>query len=284
MPRNNSIAPSRNRVTPKWQPHWRAFTGAYKTTSPEYRISKFNAPMPPSYHRQILQFHGIFETTAPITFNVGQFVTVAIDGPGKFEGHSLYGFVYHVESSLWKGQREGYYWQMEVEVHTIPGYKIDWQCARPFVTPPIGTVFIQPHGFDESNFELLTQESPERWDKIRVDLGRKVHLFNITMRHYRMTQPESRLPTRNVYPRNSQHGLLVPVRTLLEVTQQTWFVEPVPPKKRPQPSESLTQSFDRDMEYLRSSDTRSTGKKRSFLEYVAIDDEEDERRIRRRSE
>lgn len=283
MSRNNNAAPTHSRTDQKWQPHWRIFRGAYKTSSPEYRVSKTNAPMPPSYHRQILLFHGIFETPSPVIFNVGQPITVAIDHPGQHEGHSLYGFVYDVESSLWKGRRQGYYWQMEVEVHTIPGYAVDWRHARPFTTPPVGTVFVQPHGFCEANFELLSPSSPERWRTVKVDLGQIARLFEPSTRIYRMVPPETRVLPPGIYPQSTQHGPLIPARTLIEEVQRV-TVEPPQPRREEGPDHTI-RTFNSDMEYIHSQNVRSTGNKRKYNEFVVIsDDEEDNRRIRRRAD
>lgn len=238
--------------------------------------------MPPSYHRQVLLFHGIFEMASPIPFVAGQLITVGIDGPDKYDGHSVYGFTYEVETSLAKGQRQGYHWQMEVEVHTIPGYKVDWEYARPFITPPIGTVFVQPHGFGEDKFELLTPSSPERWGMIRVDLGRKANIFQPTLRGYRLSPPVNRLPPRSVYPQNARHGLLVPARTLLQMAQCTIVAAPQPRCLEPPPR--LVQTFNFDMTHWRNVSIRGNqGVKRKFVE-IEADNGEEETRTRRRTD
>jgi hypothetical protein len=248
MANHTTLTPLSGNVPYKWQPPRRLFTGAYKTSSPEYSISATHACLPPAYHRQVLVFHGIFDALSPLQFYAGQFITVGIDPPSSPKGHSVFGYSYHVHTSLNDGQPEGYNWEMEVEVHTIPGYKVDWQYARPFPTPPIGSVFIQPHGFKETEFELLRPSSPERWDRIRVDLGWKAGLFNPRTRIYYMTLPESRLPPYEAYPQNERHGVLIPAQTLIKGVAhiEDPRLEPVRPTLPP----LLTLLFDREARYL----------------------------------
>ena len=247
------------------QPHPSQFAGAYKTSSVEYKISRTYARMPPSYRRVVLLFHGTFETIPRVVFNAGQLITVGVDKPGCHDGHSVFGFVYEVRTSLARGQQLGYYWQMEVEVHSIPGYQIDWQHARPFVVPPIGSVFIQPHGFKEAIFELLSQLSPERWEMIKVDLGSNLALFNPISRSYRLCRPEDRLPPREVYPQTESHGLLASARILLREAANA-PAAPLQPRQTALPP-SLIHRFDNDMRYLRDrSMEENGGRKRKFAE------------------
>jgi hypothetical protein len=249
----------------KCQPHWRLLTGAYKTTSYEYCTSQTYASSPPSYHRQVIRFFGLFDTTTPLTFNAGQFVTIGIDPPGTHEGHSLYGFVYEAQTSLAREHVGRYYWEMEVEVHTIPGYPVDWRHARPFEVPPPGSVFIQPHAFGEVNFELLTAASPERWTMVSVDLGRNAGLFGINTRSYRTSRPITRLPPPTAYPRNGHHGTLVPVDMLLREAAKV--EKPEPPTKRPPPDMVL--QFDQDMKYLRNGPVGVTRRLKRKLDEVS---------------
>jgi hypothetical protein len=246
MPRSAPTTPLISKMDRKWRPHAHQFTDAYETSSPEYAVSKTHACTPLSYHRQVLLFHGIFETTSHITFNAGQIITVGINEPGCSDGHSVFGFVYEVKTSLARGQPWGYYWQMEVEVHTIPGYKVDWRHARPFIFPPIGSVFIQPHALKDAKFELLTPASPERWETVKVDLGHDPSLFDPLSRSYRLCRAGDRLPPREVYPQHEQHGPLAPARTLIRRTRRA----AAPPPHNTIPSAQSLQIFDLDMNFL----------------------------------
>jgi len=241
MPRDCLAVPHIGDDNGKLQPPEHLFTGAYETTSPEYLVSRTHACIPPSYHRQVLLFHGIFDVKSPTPFNAGQLITVGIDPPGSRNGHSVYGFSYEVETSFSKGKGLGYYWQMEVEVHTIPEYEVEWQYAHPFPIPPIGSAFVQPHGFRETAFELLTPASPERWNIIKVDVGRSTRVFQPNHRFYQSCRPELRLPPREAYPQNKNHGPLIPARALLEAI--TYVEVPPPQPRRPALPPLLTHLF-----------------------------------------
>jgi len=129
-----------------------AFYGPYVTDSPEYRTATTFAAQPPIYDRTLIRFH-FKRATGPSFFIVGSPVAVTYE-PLYVEhrGRALYGLVRQIDDTLDTVHWSETICQMTVEVHCIPNFRINWESAIPWVIPPPGAIFIQPHGFTSDEY------------------------------------------------------------------------------------------------------------------------------------
>jgi hypothetical protein len=87
-----------------------------------------------------------------------ELATITVEQPRKrkhIAGHAFYGLVRSVEE-----KQDVVKWPylsscMTVEVHVIPGFSVNWDDAFPWLNPPHGVIFVQPHGFLEPNYEPI---------------------------------------------------------------------------------------------------------------------------------
>ena len=178
------------------------FQGDFAVTSRAYLRSCTYAANPIIVERKLVRYAFYLGETTSNPFQVGRQVVISTDNHGyDGDGHGLFGLLRHMAEELtdssWPMNRV----TMLIEIHTIPGFDIDWHKTRPWPFTPFHTVFIQPHIFCEDRFELLSI--------LLVDCGLPTVTFHLTdMLQYQLTAPRTIrsppcLPSPLAYP---QHG------------------------------------------------------------------------------
>jgi hypothetical protein len=127
------------------------FTGSYAYSSNSYQQSASLLPWPPFYQSEILHFEYLHPAADIVLYRVGHPVTVTFGSIR--EGKAFYGLVRDFHECLTCDDWEFSVIILFIEVHTLPGFEVDWDSALVFREPPPGTVFLQPHGFLEYNYE-----------------------------------------------------------------------------------------------------------------------------------
>jgi len=129
-----------------------AFYGPYATDSPEYCMAATFVAQPPIYDRTLICFR-FKRDNGPNFFILGSPVTVTYELLYiEHRGRALYGLVREINDTLDTVHWSGTICQMTVEVHCIPNFLINWEAAVPWVVPPPGAIFIQPHGFTSDEY------------------------------------------------------------------------------------------------------------------------------------
>jgi hypothetical protein len=178
------------------------FVGHYHPRSPEYKHSCTHATLPAVYHRQLLHFLGTRPLYSNAEFSVAQPITVTIGlQDGDSDGHAYYGLVVAYNEQPVPSSKTDTEWSLTVELHVIPDYLVDWTSALPWMQPPRGCVFVQPHGFLEADYAPPT-----------VDIMQSLHIMTIVVdaatldcglwNDLEYTRPYPRLPPREVYPQH----------------------------------------------------------------------------------
>jgi len=135
-------------------------------------------------------------------FLVGHQAVVTTDNHGyNGDGHAVFGIVRQmtdeITNSSWPRNRV----TMLIEVHTIPGFYINWHKTIPWPVTPFHTIFIQPHVFCEDRYEPLSIVLVERNLPTVYFCLSDLHQYQAHAPHINMA-PLS-LPSSLVYP---QHG------------------------------------------------------------------------------
>ena len=128
------------------------FMGPYAKTSTQYLLSSLYRSEAPTYERRIIRFR-LHRPPAPMPFFLGAPAMVTIERPTSqgIRRHALYDMVRSVSEGI-----DHSFWPLVecviiVEVHCIPEYSIDWRHARLWTGLPRDAIYIQPHGFLESD-------------------------------------------------------------------------------------------------------------------------------------
>jgi hypothetical protein len=136
-----------------------SFFGMYAKFSPSYQIVCKQAAYPPIYEQKLMQFFFEQESSTNL-FCISEPATtcITVEQPRKrkcIAGHAFYGLVQSIEE-----KQDIVKWPyvsscMTIEVHTIPGFSVNWDDAFPWLNPPHGVIFVQPHSFLEPNYEPI---------------------------------------------------------------------------------------------------------------------------------
>jgi len=147
-----------------------SFHGPYTLDSPEYLLATSHAAQPLIYDQLLVRF-SLKRTSGPNAFTVGSPITVTIE-PLSIEhrGRALYGLVREICDTIDTIHWSGTISKMTVEVHCIPNFLINWDFAIPWVMPPRGVVFIQPHGFLNDNYRPQSLYATPSRNIIRLPL------------------------------------------------------------------------------------------------------------------
>jgi hypothetical protein len=147
-----------------------AFSGPYATDSPEYLMASTFAAHPPIYDRTLIRFC-YKRTTGPSPFLVGSPITVTYEPLHvTHRGRALYGLVREIIDTLDTIYWSGTVSKMTVEVHCIPNFLINWNDAVPWVLPPPGAVFVQPHGFTHDLYRPRSLYAAALHDIVRLPM------------------------------------------------------------------------------------------------------------------
>ena len=147
-----------------------AFHGPYATNSLEYHMSTTFAAQPPIYDRTLICFR-FKRDVGPNFFIVGSPVTITYEPLYvQHRGRALYGLIRRVDDTLDTVHWPGTICRMIVEVHCIPNFLINWDYAVPWVVPPHGAVFIQPHGFISDEYRPRSLLATPLHEVIRLPL------------------------------------------------------------------------------------------------------------------
>lgn len=191
-----------------------AFRGPYATSSFEYRLAATHAARPLIYDQTLIRFC-IKRTSGPNPFLVGSPITVTYEPLYMVHrGRALYGLVREICDTIDTIHWSGTLSKMTVEVHCIPDFPIDWQHAVPWVLPPPGAVFIQPHGFTLDRYRPRSLYATPTREIIRLPLRLRplpdehdfiFNLWNVSER-MRLPMPEDYVlpPSNNEDDTNSQ--------------------------------------------------------------------------------
>lgn len=197
-----AIADGASLCTPPFAHHLSLATcPPFLLNSAEYLLASTHAATPPVVEQLLLRFRCTFDINLTPALRLGQPVTITTDryGIGK-EGHAVYAIIRAITEVLEPEDWPSTTMWVTVEAHAIPGYHTDWSQARPWVSPPYGAVFIQPHAFEEMNYIPLSLGSNEVIDilvpgyTLIEDNGASEHTYMGRTNLYQ-------LPPSCVYPR-----------------------------------------------------------------------------------
>jgi hypothetical protein len=179
------------------------FHGPYARNSRDYQIACTYAAYPLIIQPKLLRFRFQRYPNTPRLYQTGHPITITIKYGLGLNGHALYAMVREVNESLdtlaWP-LITGY---ITVEVHTIPGFYVNWDEALPWFLPPPGVVFIQPHGFLEKGYTPLALYVTPNRDILIYCIHVEALQFPRPSETDLIIPPHRQLPPASSYPRHA---------------------------------------------------------------------------------
>jgi hypothetical protein len=176
--------------------------GDFQTDSPAYRLSCTFAANPIIVEQKLLRYTFTYGNLMHNPFRMGCQAVVTTDNHGFYgHGHALFALVRKVVDEITMSSWPENKVEVLVEVHTIPGFHINWHCTLLWPYTPFHTIFIQPHIFWEEYYTPLSILI------IRRDVP-IIHFSLIDLERYQQSAPYLQLPVLAlpsllVYPQQS---------------------------------------------------------------------------------